>query len=313
MHIDTMKAHIRHYAAVFVAVTLAASAAFAGIQAPQSSSEGGQAAEPPSSQTQTPVMRAGPSLDGAFEDMYRLKFDDARQVIADYERLHPNDALGTVAEAASHLFEEFQHKGVFSSAFFLDDKKLLVGVDGSVAENRNPKFLDADHRARTLANDRLHTDSRDAEALLVLALADGMESDYDALIEKKQLASLELMKQADGEAARALALDPNLQDAYVSLGVASYIIGCLPSYKRAVLWFGGIHGDRARGIALMQNAVDHGHYLRPFARIMLALADEREHRYDLAQALLADLAREFPDNPHFAQELDIARKAGRGQ
>jgi len=305
--------HIRNHLTVFVVVTLAASAAFAGVPAPRSSFGDDKTGPAFSFQTQAPSMRAGPSLENAFDDMYRLQFDGARSVIVAYERLHPNDALGTVAEAASYLFEEFQQKGIFSSAFFLDDKKLLVGVDGTVAENRNPKFLDADSRARTLANDRLHANSRDAEALLVLALADGMESDYDALIEKKQIASLQLMKQADGEAVRALALDPNLQDAYVSLGVAGYIIGCLPSYKRAVLWFGGIHGDRERGIVLMQNAADHGHYLQPFAKIMLALADEREHRYDLAQGLLADLARQFPENPHFAQELEIAQKALRGK
>ncbi|HEY4742284.1 MAG TPA: hypothetical protein VIH76_16935 [Candidatus Acidoferrales bacterium] len=308
-----MKVHIRNHLTVFVVVTLAASAAFAGVPAPRSSFGDDKTGPAFSFQTQAPSMRAGPSLENAFDDMYRLQFDGARSVIVAYERLHPNDALGTVAEAASYLFEEFQQKGIFSSAFFLDDKKLLVGVDGTVAENRNPKFLDADSRARTLANDRLHANSRDAEALLVLALADGMESDYDALIEKKQIASLQLMKQADGEAVRALALDPNLQDAYVSLGVAGYIIGCLPSYKRAVLWFGGIHGDRERGIVLMQNAADHGHYLQPFAKIMLALADEREHRYDLAQGLLADLARQFPENPHFAQELEIAQKALRGK
>jgi len=258
-------------------------------------------------------MRPGPSLESAFDDMYRLKFAEARRMISEYERIHPGDGMGVVTEAASYLFEEFQRKGVFSSAFFLDDKKLLGGVDGSLAENRNPQFLDADRRAREAANQRLRVNSQDAEALLVLTLADGMESDYDALIEKRQIASLEMMRQADGEAARVLALDPNLQDAYVSLGVANYVIGCLPSYKRAILWFGGIHGDRARGISLMQNAVDHGHYLQPFARIMLALADERERRYDLAQGLLADLARQFPENPHFARELEIAQKAGRGQ
>jgi hypothetical protein len=305
--------HTRNHLSAFVVLALAARVAFAGVPAPRSPFSEDKAATAASSQTQTPSMRAGPSLENAFDDMYRLQFDGARSVIVAYERLHPNDALGTVAEAASYLFEEFQQKGVFSSAFFLDDKKLLVGVDGAVSENRNPKFLEADARARTLANDRLDANSRDADALLVLALADGMESDYDALIEKKQIASLQLMKQADGEAVRALALDPNLQDAYVSLGVAGYIIGCLPSYKRAVLWFGGIHGDRERGIVLMQNAADHGHYLQPFAKIMLALADEREHRYDLAQGLLADLARQFPENPHFAQELEIAQKALRGK
>ena len=36
------------------------------------------------------------------------------------------------------------------------------------------------------------------------------------------------------------------QDAYVALGTSNYVIGCLPGYKRAFLWFGGIHGDRTR-------------------------------------------------------------------
>jgi len=298
---------IRTHISMFAALSVAASA-IPPAYPMQVGLVNTQASAPASPQAQVPELRAGPSLEPAFDDMYRLKFDDARIAISAYERFHPNDALGAVAEAASYLFEEFQRKGVFSSSFFLDDKKLLGGVDGTVEQNRNPKFLESDRRARGLANDRLHADSRDAEALLVLALADGMESDYDALIEKKQIASLEMMRQADGEAVRVLALDPSLQDAYVSLGVASYIIGCLPGYKRAILWFGGIHGDRARGIELMQNAVAHGHFLRPFAKIMLALADEREHRFDLAEGLLADLAQQFPDNQYFAQELAIARK-----
>jgi hypothetical protein len=309
MPVEAMKTRLRLICALIAAAPVAAIGANAAARMPQTGPEAAQssAALPP--QNQIPEMRAGPSLETAFDQMYRLQFDGARRTIGAYERQHPNDALGAVAEAASYLFEEFQAKGVFSSAFFLDDKKLLVGVDGPVDQNRNPKFLEADHRARTLANARLAADPRDADALFVLTLADGMESDYDALIEKKQLASLEMMKQADGEASRVLALDPNLQDAYVSLGVASYIIGCLPSYKRAVLWFGGIHGDRLRGLDLMQNAVEHGHYLAPFAKIMLALADEREHHYDLAEGLLASLAKQFPENPYFAQELEIARKA----
>ena len=278
-------------------------------QAPEVEPPTAQVSAEAPSQNQLPELRPGPSIEKAFDDMYRLKFDDARKTLADYDRINSGDPLGAAAEAASFLFEEFQQKGVFSSAFFLDDKKLLGGVDGSVEQNRNQRFLNADARARRLANDRLHVNSRDAESLLALALADGMESDYDSLIEKKQIAALEMMKSADGEATRVLALDPSLQDAYVSLGVAGYVIGCLPSYKRAILWFGGIHGDRLRGIELMQNAASRGHYLQPFAKIMLALADEREHHYDLAEALLADLARQFPENPYFGQELAIAHRA----
>jgi hypothetical protein len=83
------------------------------------------------------------------------------------------------------------------------------------------------------------------------------------------------------------------------------VIGNLPGFKRAFLWFGGIHGDKDRGIQQLQLAADHGHYLKPFAKIMLALAYEREHRTDSARPLLASLADEFPSNPLYAHELSL--------
>lgn len=291
---------------------------FPGVFASQHSSEhlGWQQQDSAPEQSETPnqnspqtVLKAGPSLDAAFSDMYSLKFQAARTQIASYLKIQPNDPLGYAAQAASYLFEEFQQKEVFSSAFFLDDKRFLGGVDGSPDDNRNPNFLSANQKARELAKGRLNENSKDAEALMTLAMTDGMESDYDELIEKKQLASLSMLREADSYANRALAIDPHALDAYVSLGSANYIIGCLPSYKRAFLWVGGIHGDRVRGIAQLQQAATGGHYLRPFAKIMLALASEREHQFARAADLLAQLVQEFPDNPHFSQELTIAQKA----
>jgi hypothetical protein len=256
-----------------------------------------------------PEMRSGPSLESAFNHMYRLKFAEAHAEIAAYQTLHPNDALGKATEAAAYLFEEFEQKGVLTSAFFLDDKKFLGGVDGTPESNRNPKFLEANRQAREIAQERLRSSPRDSDSLLVLAMADGMESNYDAMIEKKQLASLSMLKQADAEATKVLSIDPKAQDAYVSLGSANYIIGCLPSYKKAFLWFGGVHGDKLRGIEEMQSAASGGHFLKPFAKIMLALAHEREHQYLEASVLLAELHKEFPENPHFGAEMALADKA----
>ena len=72
-----------------------------------------------------------------------------------------------------------------------------------------------------------------------------MESDYDAIIIKKQLPGLSMMRQAEADAKTLLAIDPTEQDANVALGMSNYVIGSLPSYKRAFLWFGGLHGDRS--------------------------------------------------------------------
>lgn len=247
-------------------------------------------------------------LETGFRDLYQLHFAEARSRFVEYQKMQPDDPLGKAAEAASYLYEEFNAKGVFSSAFFLNDSKLFGGVEGSSSENRNQPFLETDHQARDMAKQRLALNPQDARGLLVLTLADGMESDYDAIIEKKQLAGLGLMRQAEAEAARLLDIDPTAQDAYVALGASNYIIGCLPTYKRIFLRVGGIHGDRTRGMQQMQVAADHGRYLAPFAKILLALAFEREHQMDRARALLADLTAEFPGNPLFAQELALAQQ-----
>jgi hypothetical protein len=261
-------------------------------------------------------MEADPStamLDAGFRELYELDFQGARARFLSYQQRYPNDPMGKAAEAASHLYEELNAKGVFSSAFFLDDAKLLGGVDGTLSENRNEGFLRANRRARKMAEQELRSNPRDARSLLTLTLADGMESDYAALIEKRRLASLGLIRRAERDAANLLAVEPSADDAYVALGVSNYIIGCLPRYKRAVLWLGGFHGDRTRGIEQLQLAAEHGRYLQPFAKILLALAFEREHQAERSRPLLSELAREFPANPLFARELALLddRTAGK--
>lgn len=253
-----------------------------------------------------------PVLDAGFRQLYELNFAGARAEFSSYQRTHPNDPVGKAAEAASYLYEEFNAKGIFTSKFFLNDDKLLNGADGTAAENRNFPFLQADRETRKMAEALLKSEPRNVRALLALTLADGMESDYDALIVKKQVDSLGLMRRAEREANALLAIDPTEDDAYVALGASDYVIGCLPGYKRAFLWFGGIHGDRDRGMREMQRAADNGHYLRPFAKILLALACEREHQPQRARELLSQLSSEFPQNKHFATELALLNARTRG-
>jgi hypothetical protein len=244
-------------------------------------------------------------LDTGFHQLYELNFQGARAQFLSYQKLRQDDPLGKAAEAASYLYEQFNAKGVFTSEFFLNDARFLGGADGSPAQNRNEAFLTANERARGMAKEQLKSNPSDAHALLVLTMTDGMEADYDALIVKKQMAGLGLTRQAESEATKLLAIDPSAQDAYLALGAGNYIIGSLPSYKRAFLWFGGIHGDRLRGMNEMQRTADHGHYLQPFAKILLALAYEREHQMDRARVLLAELASQFPANPLYAHELAL--------
>lgn len=254
-----------------------------------------------------PVSAGPQELDAAFHAMYELRFDAARDRILAYRNAHPEDPLGPAAEAASHLFEELHQQGVLTSAFFLDDERFLGGIQGKPDPVRRAKFLAANDTARTLAGALVKANPKDPDGLFVITLADGMQGDFEAIIEKRQLAALSSIRRAEKEATLLLEVRPDALDAYVALGAANYIIGSLPGYKRFLLWFGGVRGDRERGMQQLQVAAEKGHYLRPLAKALLALALEREGRFDRASALFADLAREFPANPTFSRELALAQ------
>ena len=260
-----------------------------------------------------PISEDRPHLEAAFRLMYTLRFDEARAEVAAHRRASPDDPLGAAAEAASHLFEEFDRVGVLTSAFFLDDDRLLGGIEGRADPGRRDRFLAANDRARKMAAARVEANRDDADGLFVLTLTDGMRGDFEALIEKRQLSALSYIRRAENEATRLLAVRADAQDAYVALGSANYIIGCQPGYKRFFLWFGGVRGDRQRGMEQLQITAERGHYLKPLAKALLALASEREGQLDRARALFEDLAGEFPENPVFAREAALAREGARAQ
>ena len=130
-----------------------------------------------------------------------------------------------------------------------------------------------------------------------------MQADYASLIDKHQLDSLKKIREADTYSKKLLVVAPDAADAYLGLGTANYIIGSLPGIKKFFLGFAGIHGDKKAGIQQLEIAADRGHYLRPFAKILLALAALREKKPEVARAQLNELVAEFPENPLFASEL----------
>ncbi len=234
--------------------------------------------------------------------LYHLQFSEARAIFLTWQREHPTDPMGLASEAASYLFEEFELHGVLTVEFFLNDETLLGGIRGKADAARTRSFAAANQRAKELAESQLRRTPGDATALLALTLASGMQADYLSLIEKSQIASLRQIRSAGSFGERLLKVAPSIADAYMALGAANYILACLPSYKRAVLWFGGMQGDKQRGMDQLAKAANTGVYLGPYAKIMLALALVREKRANEAKRLMKELAADFPQSPLFARE-----------
>jgi hypothetical protein len=256
-----------------------------------------------------PAFTTVPELAEGFHLMYAQKFSEARDIFNAWESEHPDEPFVQIALAASYLFEELYRQGVLTSDFFLNEKRFLHGIEGSPDPDRMKHFREALDEARRLSRRRLKNNPKDPDGLFGLSLASGMESDADAILEKKQLDGLKRMKEANEYAKQLLAQRPDADDAYVALGAANYIIGSLNPGFRLALWFGGIHGDKKLGMEQLQKTADNGRYLKPFAKILLALSARREKQNPLAQKLLLELNEEFPANPLFAAEY--AKAMGR--
>jgi hypothetical protein len=255
-----------------------------------------------STQTGGPALSSNPELEKGFLLLYRQEFGPAREIFQTWADQNPTEPFGQVALAATYLFEEFFLQHVLTSEYFLDDKRFLGGITGAPDPRRMKGFQDACGRAKSLASQRLKSQPRDPEALYALTLCAGMQSDADSMLLKKHLDALKHLKEANTHAELLLHDHPDAYDAYVAPGVAYYVIGSLPSSARFVLWFGGIHGDKELGMAQVQKTAEDGHYLKPFAQILLALSARREKQDALAQKNLKELTEEFPGNPVYDTE-----------
>lgn len=249
-----------------------------------------------------PGLTGVPELSEGFHLLYTQQFTEARGTFASWAEAHPAEPFPQAAIAASYLFEELYRQGVLTSDFFLNEKRFLKGIDGKPDAARMQFFRDALMKTRTLAKARLSEHPKDPEALFALTIAAGMESNADSILEKKHLDALKMIKEANQNAKELLAQRPEALDANVALGCANYIIGSLSGGTRFMLWFGNIHGDKKLGMEQMQAAADNGRYLKPFAKILLALAARREKKNDLAEKLLRELTEEFPTSDLFASE-----------
>lgn len=244
-----------------------------------------------------------PSLDRGFHLLYSLDFTGAQQVFETWQQDHPDDPLGPACEAAGLLFSEFSRLGVLEAEFYKDDR----AFDARKKFTPDPKVRDqfgaALDKAETRAQARLATNANDPDALFAMALSSGLRADYTALIEKRNLASLHFTKQATVWAKRLLAVDPEYYDAHLATGVSQYVIGSMAPPVRWLVRLGGVSGDKAAGISELQLTAQHGRYLAPFARILLAIAYVREKDKAHARELLISLRQDFPQNPLFAREL----------
>jgi hypothetical protein len=258
------------------------------------------AIQPPASSAE-PL--SGNPLDEGYRDMYNLQFADAHGKFQTWMSSHPQDPMGPVSDAAASLFSEFERLRVIDVQLFADQSRFDNRSRLKPDENVRKAFEDRLNQASTLADAALRRDPHDARALYVKTLISGMRSDYALMIDKKDLAALNYSKEASAYSKQALEVNPHLYDAYLASGVENYMLSLKFAPVRWLLNLTGASTSRDEGIRLLKLTASQGHYLAPFARMMLAVAALRENKPQEARTILINLKKEFPLNSLYDRQL----------
>ncbi len=243
-----------------------------------------------------------PQLDAGFRAMYALDFVSSQKSFAEYERTHPEDSLGYAAGMVEIFFNELNRLKLLDQEFAPGNESFFAKPQGTPDPQVRARIMELSTRARQIAEARLRQDPADERALFALALTYGILGDYAALVERHYWTSVKYGRQGEQYARRLLDRDPEFYDAYVWLGVSNFIYGSLALPLRWTAHVFGLSGDKATGVADLRLAAEKGSYLRPYAKVLLAIAYLRERNRPAAATLLAQLSSEFPTNLLFAAQ-----------
>jgi hypothetical protein len=243
-------------------------------------------------------------LDEGYRQMYNLQFSAAHGTFATYEQQNPADPMGPVSDAAAYLFSEFDRLCILQSQFLTEDENFFSGFHKPSADPAaKQQFEAALAKTQQLADAALRANPGDGNAMLAATLRLGLHSDYLALIEKRSMAALSEVKQGRVMAEQLLAQHPDYYDAYIAVGLENYLLSQKPAPVRWILRATGSQTDKQIGVEKIRLTAEKGHYLLPYARVLLAVADLRDHDPQRAKEKLQWLAQEFPQNQLYRDEL----------
>ncbi|HWB87362.1 MAG TPA: hypothetical protein VG675_24680 [Bryobacteraceae bacterium] len=253
-----------------------------------------------------------PTIDEAFNHLYDFDFPATHRALNQYISAHPQDPLPYAIQASADLFYELHRLGVLESEFLESDKKLADKKALQPDPQVRADLMAALEQAQTRASKILDDDPDNRNALFTMCISQGITTDYMALIEKHQFLSLSPAKKSNKYAQRLLKLDPHFYDAYLTAGLSEYLLGSLPFFVRWFVHFDNVSGSKDRAMENLRLVAREGHYLKPFAKILLGIIDLREKRPQEARQLLIELSNHYPNNPLFRTELaKLNTKLGR--
>lgn len=230
-------------------------------------------------------------LAAAIDAIYGLELEKAARAAAELKKNHPGHPVGPLYES-----------------FFLYERWLIEGTPRDKSWNE----VDAALKETLKAADRLKETSP-AEAKYYRGAALGFRS-RGLAAQHRYVPALPDAVKAVRELRGALALDPDLTDARLGLGLFHYFASRLPAAARPFTYLlAGETADRSRGLAELWSVANSTCAARMEARSVLTaiLSKDDEADWTTADKLLVELMTRYPRNPLYRlRRIYVAERRG---
>jgi hypothetical protein len=254
----------------------------------------------------SPVLAApltGTPLNDGYYALYNLDFASAHAHFQQWMTAHPEDCLGPSSDAAAYIFTEFDRLGVLDIELFSDDNRFESRQRPAIDPVLKKGFNDRIVQAERLADATLQRNPKDANAFYCKAVTAGMQADWASLIDRHEYGAYKFSELASKYAKQALAINPTLYDANLAVGIENYMLSLKSAPIRWILGLAGAGTNKAEGVRLLKLTAEQGHYLAPFARLMLAVGELRDGHTQQGKEILINLSKEFPKNTLYQRQI----------
>jgi len=232
-----------------------------------------------------------PGAAAGLEKLYAGDPDAAIEEFQSIQREQPEHPLGYLLEAEARWWK-----------IYCESAEFKYGMTDAWKRNKQREdavYLQLIAKEIKLAEAQL-AKSQTAEAHFYAGMGYALRSRILALFGEHR-GSARAGVRAREHLLRALALEPDLADADLGLGLYNYYVDTLSAIAKVLRFFMGIPGgSKKEGIRQLERAMTQGVLVREDARFYLAKnLRNYDQQYQRALEILEPLVRQYPSNPAF--------------
>jgi len=245
-----------------------------------------------------------PETPAILDKIYSFDIQGAVEAAKRMEQERPDQPLGYLLEAEALWWRIWCASADFKYGMTDARRRAKYGADR--------RYLELAAKASSLAEAQ-SKQQETAEMQFYAGMADATAARLYALRGENRNAARAGVRARD-HFIRAKALDGNLADADMGLGLYNYYVDTLGAIARVLRFFMGIPGgSKQEGLRLLERAIADGVLTPNLARFYLALILHRyDQQYEKALSVISPLAEKYPANPLFQLARgDLYAKLGR--